>query len=78
MLNTKEAMQRARKEFGPPRPAASTQEPEHDFLTAEELAALWRCTKRQITNQAAAGNIPGAFRVGKYWRFHRKKLFSAA
>ena len=73
------ALERARKEFGGPRgiapePAA----PEPEVMTAEEVADYFRVTKQTITNQAAAGKLPGAFRVGKLWRFHRKKILAAS
>lgn len=70
---------RARKEFGPPRPAAREPEmPQPEVMTAEEVAQLWRVHKRSVVKQAARGKIPGAFRVGNLWRFYRKKILPAA
>ena len=39
------------------------------FLTAEELSKLFRIPKRSIYKFASDGLIPGAFRIGKHWRF---------
>jgi excisionase family DNA binding protein len=73
------AYTRAQKEFGKPRPIAPEPiDSASEIMTAEELAKYYRVTKQTITNQAAAGKIPGAFRIGKLWRFHRKKILAAA
>ncbi|MCK6480225.1 MAG: helix-turn-helix domain-containing protein [Planctomycetes bacterium] len=39
------------------------------FLTADELAALLKVHPATVREQAAAGRIPGAFRMGRLWRF---------
>lgn len=43
-------------------------------LTSEEVAEMLRVTPRTILNLADEGKLPGAFRVGKQWRFSRSKL----
>lgn len=40
------------------------------IITPRELAAHARVSERTIVDQAARGDIPGAFKVGKQWRFH--------
>ena len=39
------------------------------FLTAKELSQLLRIPKRSIYKFAKEGQIPGALRIGKHWRF---------
>ena len=39
------------------------------FLTADELSKLFRIPKLSIYKFASDGLIPGAFRIGKHWRF---------
>jgi excisionase family DNA binding protein len=76
-MASSDSMTRARNEFGPPKPAARFDEGEPEVMTAEEVAAYWRCSKRHINNLAKEGKIPGAFRAGTMWRFHRKKIIAA-
>jgi excisionase family DNA binding protein len=40
-----------------------------NILTADDLGKLLRVPKRTIYKFAKEGLIPGAFRVGKHWRF---------
>lgn len=44
------------------------------FFTTEEVAALLRVTERTANNLASRGEIPGAVKVGREWRFDRDKL----
>jgi excisionase family DNA binding protein len=40
------------------------------IITPRELADVLRCSDATIRTMAQRGEIPGAFRVGKLWRFH--------
>lgn len=39
------------------------------LLTAEEVADLLRLNERTVRNMSNRGEIPGAVRVGREWRF---------
>jgi len=40
------------------------------FLTAGEVAAMWRVDPKTVSRWAQAGKFPGAFRApGGHWRF---------
>ena len=39
------------------------------LLTPEELSKLLRVPKRSIYKFVQDGHIPGAFRIGRHWRF---------
>ena len=41
-----------------------------DILTPAEIASHARVSARTIVDMANRGDIPGAFKVGKQWRFH--------
>jgi excisionase family DNA binding protein len=43
-------------------------------LTAAEAAALLRVSAREVQRLAAAGRLPGAFKVGKLWRISEDRL----
>lgn len=38
-------------------------------LTSQGLADRWDKTPEGITEQARSGNIPGAWKLGRLWRF---------
>jgi excisionase family DNA binding protein len=40
-----------------------------EVLTAEELAGRLKLPESTVLEMARAGKLPGAFRVGKHWRF---------
>lgn len=40
-----------------------------DYRPAEWLADRWDRTPRWVREQAKAGTIPGAMKVGRFWRF---------
>lgn len=44
------------------------------LLTAAEVADRLRVSPREIQRLAAAGRLPGAFRVGRLWRFDEDRL----
>ncbi len=44
------------------------------LLTAEELSKLLRIPKRSIYKFATEGQIPGAMRIGKHWRFRELEI----
>jgi len=44
------------------------------LLTAKELAELLRVDVSTLYSMARSGKIPGAFRVGSYWRFDVSKI----
>lgn len=50
-------------------------EPEHEFMTASEVAALFRLTPQGVTKLARAGKIPG-FQLGREWRFNRAEILA--
>lgn len=39
------------------------------LLTTAQVAARWQRPRDWVTQQAKAGAIPGAFRLGRLWRF---------
>ncbi len=49
-------------------------DPAHEFLKLEEAAALLRISRHTAKNLALAGELPGAFKLGKQWRISRKML----
>ena len=48
-----------------------------DVLTCAELAQILKCTEENVTLQCRSGKIPGAIKIGKLWRIH-KRTFEAA
>ena len=42
---------------------------EHDVLTPREAAARLGLRTSDALARAEAGRLPGAFRIGKHWRF---------
>src|SRR5215471_12004608 len=46
-----------------------TQLPLNEVLTAEELSTRLKIPGSTIEELARKGKIPGAFRVGRHWRF---------
>jgi excisionase family DNA binding protein len=40
-----------------------------EVLTAEELAGRLKLPESTVLEMARSGKLPGAFRVGKHWRF---------
>jgi excisionase family DNA binding protein len=45
-----------------------------DFLTSQEVASKLRLTVRGVNKMAARGGLPGAFKIGRLWRFDRYQL----
>ena len=43
---------------------------EVEHLTAEELAERWKRRVPWVHEAARAGQIPGAWKAGRFWRFH--------
>jgi excisionase family DNA binding protein len=41
----------------------------HEVLTVDELAGRLKVPRSTIEEMARAGKLPGAFRIGKHWRF---------
>jgi excisionase family DNA binding protein len=41
----------------------------HEVLTADELAERLKVPRSTIEEMARGGKLPGAFRIGKHWRF---------
>jgi len=50
------------------RPATMRADDLPAVATVAEIAAFTRCDPRTLRNEIAAGNIPGAFRVGRSFR----------
>jgi len=48
---------------------------EREYMTAAEVAELFRISKQQVTRLARAGKIPG-FRLGSTWRFKREEMLA--
>lgn len=46
----------------------------NEVLTSEELAARFKVPISTIEELARKGKLPGAFRVGKHWRFDLDRL----
>lgn len=40
-----------------------------EHLTPAQLAERWQRRREWVTQQARAGAIPGAVRIGHFWRF---------
>jgi excisionase family DNA binding protein len=40
-----------------------------EVLTADELAERLKVSKSTVEEMARSGKLPGAFRIGKHWRF---------
>jgi len=43
-------------------------------LTTEELAERWQADPIWITRQARQGEIPGAWKLGRHWRFLESEI----
>src|SRR6266542_5846092 len=48
-----------------------------EVLTAEELAGRLKLPESTVLEMARSGKLPGAFRVGKHWRFDLDALRAA-
>lgn len=48
------------------------------LMTVAEVANLLQVSERTVSRKAATGDIPGAVKVGKLWRFNRAKVESFA
>jgi excisionase family DNA binding protein len=46
---------------------------EQEFMTAAEVAALFRVTPQCVTKLARTGKLPG-IRLGTTWRFNRAEM----
>jgi excisionase family DNA binding protein len=44
------------------------------FYTTGEVATFLRISERTAKDLAEQGHLPGAFKVGRQWRFNRYKL----
>lgn len=44
-------------------------------LKAKEVAVLLRTSEHNVGRMAARGEIPGAFRAGRLWRFPTARLY---
>jgi excisionase family DNA binding protein len=44
------------------------------LLTAEEVASLLRLNERTVRNMANRGELPGAVRLGREWRFKKADM----
>ncbi len=42
------------------------------LLTPDELSKLLRIPKRSVYKFVQDGHIPGAFRIGRHWRFQEE------
>lgn len=45
-----------------------------EHLTAQELALRWKKEPEWVTDQARRGNIPGAWKLGRLWRFDKEQI----
>ena len=45
-----------------------------EHFTTQSLADRWDKTAVWITKQARKGNIPGAWKLGRQWRFHPDQI----
>ena len=52
---------------------ASTQMPEPDVLTVEQLAELLQVDEKTVRTLAAKGDLPGR-KLGRHWRFSRQAV----
>jgi hypothetical protein len=43
---------------------------EEVHITSEQLAARWKRRVPWVHEAARAGEIPGAWKAGRFWRFH--------
>jgi len=50
------------------------EEPEAEYLSFREALAILRVSRNTLYRLVNAGEIPGARRVGRAWRFHRASL----
>lgn len=47
----------------------------HPLMETREAAQLLGVSIRTLARLAGQGKIPGAVKVGKLWRFNRRKLY---
>lgn len=45
-----------------------------DVLTVDEVAGILRTSPRTVRTLASRDQLPGAFKVGGTWRFHKARL----
>jgi len=45
-----------------------------EWLTSDEASALLRVDRKSLQAAALQGEVPGAARIGRIWRFHRPAL----
>lgn len=43
-------------------------------LTAQDLAERWSKSAEWVTQQARRGQIPGAWKLGRHWRFDLQEI----
>ena len=48
-----------------------------DVLTAAELAAVLRVSRKFIEEHTAAGHVPGQMKLGRIWRYRRIDVMRA-
>jgi excisionase family DNA binding protein len=48
---------------------------DREYMTAAEVAELFRVSPQQVTKLARAGKLPG-FQLGATWRFRRDEMQS--
>ena len=49
-----------------------------EILTAEQASALLQVNIVRLRKLASDGGVPGAFKIGKLWRFDKKQLMTFA
>ncbi len=57
-----------------PRPAGSTQQDQHGFMLAAEVAQAFDVTHRTVINWAATGKLPSVRTLGGHLRFRRDEI----
>ena len=45
-----------------------------DHFTAQELADRWKKRPEWVTEQARREQIPGAWKLGRHWRFNAEQI----
>lgn len=45
-----------------------------EHLTAQGLADRWQKSPEWVTEQARLGRIPGAWKLGRLWRFDKQQI----
>jgi hypothetical protein len=45
--------------------------PTFEVLTADELATMLKVSRKFVEEHTTKGDIPGQFKVGRVWRYHK-------